>query len=125
MAGLVPATRRAIETVHAAVNRSLRYMTDQAQYGLADQWVTEPRSGYGDCEDYALTKRQRLAAWGSGPDDTRVVTGTNWRGERHAVLYARDDRGQWWVLDNESRRIVRAGRHSFRPDNAGPWGAPA
>lgn len=121
----MPASRRAIELVHAAVNRSLRYMSDQAQYGLADHWVTEPRSGLGDCEDHALTKRARLiSAHGAAPADTRIVLGHNWRGVRHAVLYARDDKGQWWVLDNESSRIVRAGRHSFRPDPSGPYAAP-
>lgn len=121
----MPASKRAIDLVHRAVNRSLRYMTDQAQYGLADHWVTEPRSGLGDCEDYALTKRARLFAWGARPEEMRVVMGANWRGERHAVLYARDDKGLWWILDNETSRIVRAGRHSFRPDASGPYAAPA
>jgi predicted transglutaminase-like cysteine proteinase len=121
----MPANRQAIDLVHRAVNRSLRYMTDQAQYGLADHWVTEPRSGWGDCEDYALTKRARLLTHGAAPADLRIVLGTNWRGQSHAVLYARDDRGQWWVLDNESSRIVRAGRHSFRPVPSGIYAAPA
>jgi predicted transglutaminase-like cysteine proteinase len=37
----MPANRQAIDLVHRAVNRSLRYMTDQAQYGLADHWVSD------------------------------------------------------------------------------------
>jgi predicted transglutaminase-like cysteine proteinase len=63
----MPVTRRAIETVHVAVNQSIQYMTDEQQYGVLDRWVTAPASGLGDCEDYALTKRARLQALGAGP----------------------------------------------------------
>ena len=120
----MPATRRAIDHVHRAVNRSIVYTPDIVQYGVADRWVAHPPSGRGDCEDYALTKRAMLAHIGSGPDDSRVVLGFDWRGNRHAVLYVRDDRDEWWVLDNQVRGIVRAGRQRFRPDRGGPWGEP-
>lgn len=117
-------TRKQIEAVHSSVNRLIMPMTDLAQYGVKDRWVTDPASHRGDCEDYALTKKARLLALGATQDDLRVVVGHTWRGESHAVLYARDDAGLWWVLDNQSGRIVRPAKHSFKPGPAGPWGEP-
>lgn len=43
------------------VNHSIKPMEDQEQYGRPEVWVMNPVSGYGDCEDYALTKLQMLS----------------------------------------------------------------
>jgi predicted transglutaminase-like cysteine proteinase len=86
--------------VNDEVNRSIRYRSDLDQYGRPDYWVGSPASNEGDCEDYALTKYDRL---GRG----RVVV-VGWQNERihrlrgfHAVLVV-----DGWVLDNIERRVV-------------------
>lgn len=79
--------------VNDEVNRSIRYRSDLDQYGVVDWWVVNPPSGEGDCEDYALTKRQRL---GRGE---LVIVG--YRRQVHAVLIV-----DGWVLDNIERRVV-------------------
>ncbi len=79
--------------VNDEVNASIRYRSDLDQYGVVDRWVVNPLSGEGDCEDYALTKRQRL---GRGE---LVIVG--YRRLVHAVLVV-----DGWVLDNIERRVV-------------------
>jgi predicted transglutaminase-like cysteine proteinase len=86
--------------VNDEVNRSIRYRSDLDQYGRPDYWVGSPASNEGDCEDYALTKYDRL---GRG----RVVV-VGWQNERihrlrgfHAVLVI-----DGWVLDNIERQVV-------------------
>jgi predicted transglutaminase-like cysteine proteinase len=79
--------------VNDEVNASIRYRSDLDQYGVVDWWVVNPPSGEGDCEDYALTKRQRL---GRGE---LVIVG--YRRQAHAVLIV-----DGWVLDNIERRVV-------------------
>jgi predicted transglutaminase-like cysteine proteinase len=79
--------------VNDEVNRSIRYRSDLDQYGIADWWVSNPASGEGDCEDYALTKQARL-----GRGRVAIV---GYRNQRHAVLIV-----DGWVLDNIERRVV-------------------
>jgi len=61
---------------------------------------------------------------GAQPADARLVLGYDWRGGRHAVLYAKDDQGVWWVLDNQSGSIREPRRHSFVPDQNAIYGEP-
>jgi len=81
------------------VNRSVRYVSDQQHFGVVDYW-TIVRDGMGDCEDYALTKRQMLRRMGFSSDAMRIVAMQD-GGEGHAVLVVRTDRGDM-VLDNRS-----------------------
>ncbi|MNL79260.1 hypothetical protein D3C87_2058250 [compost metagenome] len=58
----------------------------------------------GDCEDFALTKRDKLIALGWPARALRVaVAKTSW-GEGHAVLVVKTDRGDL-VLDNRTNVI--------------------
>ncbi len=58
-----PENRAALADVNNTVNGELTAMDDIDQYGIPELW-TLPRSGKGDCEDYAMLKRKRLVARG-------------------------------------------------------------
>ena len=75
-----------IRCINQRVNREIRPMTDERQYG-EDRWVVSPRAG--DCEDYALTKAERLRV--AGVSDNRM----------HVAAYLRES--------------VTAGRISYAP----------
>lgn len=77
---------------------------DMRHYGRAEYW-TIPTDGYGDCEDYALTKRASLIALSYSPKSLRVAIVITPDGSRHAVLTVTTDKGDY-VLDNMRNDIV-------------------
>lgn len=102
-----------IRQVNDEVNRATTYRTDSDLYARLDFW--EVAAGQGDCEDYALAKRQKLLERGVPLDDLRLATvftetregiarhmrkqaGENMVGD-HAVLICRSPIGDW-ILDN-------------------------
>lgn len=89
-------TMQLAEAVNHQVNNAISYQSDIEQYGQSDRWVTEPSSGKGDCEDYALTKASRLNAGGVV---TSVEVCLKSEGPSHAVAVVHDN-GTDWVLDN-------------------------
>lgn len=95
--------RAQLERVNRIVNASVTYASDMALHGELDRW-TAPlatlQSGRGDCEDYAILKREILIHAGVKPADLRIVLlrDTAVRLD-HAVLAARSE-GQWFILDN-------------------------
>lgn len=87
-----------LNKVNNAVNNAIWPEDDQKHYGRAEYW-TIPTDGYGDCDDYAVTKRKDLLAAGIPEPALRlavVITPTN---DRHAVLTVATDKGDF-VLDN-------------------------
>jgi hypothetical protein len=91
-----------LEQIQHYVNDRVRYTDDMQNYGVPEYWEVADRTG--DCEDYALAKRQRLMALGWPPEALRIATVVNERGEMHAVLtvdvsYANGRQGTY-VLDN-------------------------
>ncbi len=58
----------------------------------------------GDCEDFALTKRDHLIAMGWSPKALRIAVTKTPYGEGHAVLVVKTDQGDL-VLDNRSNAI--------------------
>ena len=121
---LGPAQWQTLEQVNESVNQAIRPMDDQKHYGRAEYWNI-PTDGYGDCEDYALTKRKELMAAGFPEPSLRVALVVTWRNERHAVLTVSSDRGDF-VLDNLTGEIVgwdKAGyRWVERQDPTRAWG---
>ncbi|MBU3665973.1 MAG: hypothetical protein FGM15_08895 [Chthoniobacterales bacterium] len=133
---LTPEERTLVRKVNREVNEDIVYLTDLDNYGIWDRQVTEPdvrkpavfgmpRKRYGDCEDYALTKKHRLVK--RGIDQTRLfcatalirLQGQTWR---HTVL-AVPEGNDWWVLNNWDNIIDRAsglertwGWHFIWPD---------
>ncbi len=95
---------RLINEVNRAVNAEIKPATDQELYGIADFW-TFPYSGYGDCEDYQLLKRKRLADAGLPRRAMRMTVVIDELNEGHAVLMIRTDRGDF-ILDNKHDEIL-------------------
>jgi predicted transglutaminase-like cysteine proteinase len=77
---------------------------DKSHYDRTEYW-TIPTDGYGDCKDYALAKREQLAASGIPMQALRVAIVLTDQGERHAVLTIATDKGDY-VLDNLTDQIL-------------------
>jgi len=93
-----------LRTVNLAVNRSVRPMTDALHWGVEDRWdVAE--DGYGDCEDYQLLKRKRLAELGVPRRAMRMTVVRDEDNNGHAVLMIRTTMGDL-VLDNRDDAIL-------------------
>jgi len=100
-----PARWHELLTVQAEVNARITFRDDTEIYGMPDVWVVLDRPGYGDCEDYAITKKHELIRRGWRADQLRMVAVITETGERHAVLVVATDRGDY-VLDNREARPV-------------------
>jgi predicted transglutaminase-like cysteine proteinase len=100
---LSPAQWLEMQEVNRAVNLAIKPMDDERHYGRAEYWNI-PTDGYGDCEDYALTKRRDLIAAGFPAQTLRIAVVVTWRGESHAVLTIVTDHGDY-VLDNLTSSI--------------------
>jgi predicted transglutaminase-like cysteine proteinase len=109
--GTLEETRRAgtgealaeLDRINRQVNAEITPVTDMEQYGVEDHW-TLPRSGRGDCEDYALLKRQRLMRAGWPASALLMTVVFDEKREGHAVLTARTADGDF-VLDNKSNDL--------------------
>lgn len=85
------------ERINSQVNASVKYKTDLEQYSTPEYWVEA--GTLGDCEDYALLKRQVLLKSGFERKDLHLACCWVETGEYHCVLLCRTDKG-WFVLDN-------------------------
>lgn len=113
--------RQLLRRVNADVNRDIHYLSDAQNYAVPDRAVTEPPlrspllaqlppARYGDCEDYALTKKHRLARAGFSPSRTFVTLANVPEDDRrvmHTVL-AVPEGSEWWILNNWNNDIRRA-----------------
>jgi predicted transglutaminase-like cysteine proteinase len=99
MVVLTSATQEELTSVNSNVNHTIVGVNDQSG---EDVWSVNVKSG--DCEDYALTKRDHLIAKGWSPRALRIAVATTRSGEGHAVLVVKTDRGDL-VLDNRTSRI--------------------
>ena len=88
---------RQLVNVNRVVNEDVRYRTDLDLYRQPEFWAIADDAG--DCEDYALAKRQRLLALGWPLEALRLATCRIETGEGHAVLTIDTDAGAY-VLDN-------------------------
>ncbi len=87
-------TLKLIDSVNRQINGAMR---PKAESGTTDVWKIGGSSG--DCEDYALTKRAALLRKGFPSSSLLMTAVVTRRGESHAVLMVRTDRGDF-VLDN-------------------------
>lgn len=92
-------TLELIDRVNREVNAAMK---PQPEAPGVDVWKIGGSTG--DCEDYALTKRKALIAKGFPSAALLVATVVTRRGEDHAVLVVRTDRGDF-VLDNLSQTV--------------------
>lgn len=100
---LSPAQWLELQEVNEAVNLAIKPMDDERHYGRAEYWNI-PTDGFGDCEDYALTKRRDLIAAGFPAQALRMAVVVTPRYESHAVLTVVTDHGDY-VLDNLTNAI--------------------
>lgn len=80
-----------LASTNYSVNRGFTFVHDMEQYGVSDKWVASPATWAGDCEDYALTKRDILIARGYPADALEVAHVIVLTGQgvmAHAVLVA-------------------------------------
>lgn len=91
--------RTELQRINAEINTSISYVGEQDG---EDDWKLNPASG--DCEDFAVTKRQRLlrAGWPSGA--LRIATARTTDGIGHAVLVVSTSQGDL-VLDNRTNVV--------------------
>lgn len=95
---------KAIVATNLKANREIEAITDQDHWGMVDRWDI-PQDGKGDCEDYVLLKRKRLAEAGVPRRAMRVTVVIDEENAGHAVLMIRTDRGDF-ILDNKRNAIL-------------------
>lgn len=101
---LTPRIWQTIVGLNRKVNASINAMTDQEHWGTPDSWDL-PTDGHGDCEDFQLLKRKLLAEAGLPRRAMRITVVIDEKGEGHAVLMIRTDRGDF-VLDNKTSTVL-------------------
>jgi predicted transglutaminase-like cysteine proteinase len=120
---MTPQAWASIQRVNRELNRAIRPQTDLAHYDREEYW-TIPADGLGDCEDYALAKRQKLIAAGLPAGALRVAIVMTRRGTLHAVLTVTTSDGDY-MLDNLSDAVIAWTDSPYRwierQDSAEPW----
>lgn len=99
--------------INREVNRKITYRIDaqnHPQLPVPEQWNVLLEGGYGDCDDYAATKRHFLRnRYPQHHDHFRLATcwvdAGRTAGSYHAVLIVETDQGAY-VLDNNLRRPI-------------------
>jgi predicted transglutaminase-like cysteine proteinase len=91
-----------LDEINRAVNRDVEPATDMEIYGVNEMW-TLPK-GRGDCEDFALLKRQELLKRGWPANALLMTVVRDEKNEGHAVLTARLSTGDY-VLDNKVEQV--------------------
>lgn len=91
--------RTELQRINSEINSAIAYV---GELEGQDEWKLNPASG--DCDDYAVTKRQRLlrAGWPSGA--LRIATARTPSGIGHAVLVVSTTQGDL-VLDNRTNVV--------------------
>lgn len=91
-----------LDAINRAVNREIEPATDMEIYGQTEYWTIPTTRG--DCEDYALLKRQRLMRLGWPVSSLLLTVVRDLKGEGHAVLTARTVQGDF-ILDNKTDEV--------------------
>ena len=94
---------RTLNAVNQKVNATIKPTTDQDHWGQPESWDL-PTDGRGDCEDFVLEKRRRLALAGFPTGALLVTVVRDRHGDGHAVLTLSTTRGDF-VLDNLTDRV--------------------
>lgn len=89
--------------VHWTATTSIRYVSDQEQYGRKEYWTLPTDAG--DCEDLVLVMRHDLIERGWPRSALRMSMAVTEKGENHLVLVVTTDSGDY-VLDNRQQRVL-------------------
>lgn len=109
---VTPERMAQLDATNRRVNREIEPVTDLELYGVSDYW-TLPRSGKGDCEDYALLKRHELIDAGWPASALLMTVVRDEKRDGHAVLTARTTHGDF-ILDNKTDDIKLWNRTPYR-----------
>jgi predicted transglutaminase-like cysteine proteinase len=98
-----------LERVNRDVNTRIHSVTDKAAHGVEELWVDPLATRLldtryvadGDCEDYAIAKRDALRATGWPPESMFLAVGYHQRFGLHVALVVRTNQGDL-VLDSRS-----------------------
>lgn len=101
---MTPKLWKTIVALNARVNREIEAVTDEDHWGVVDRWDL-PEDGKGDCEDFALLKRKRLAEAGVPRRAMPMTVVIDEENAGHAVLMIRTDRGDF-ILDNKRNAVL-------------------
>jgi len=101
---LTPKLWKAIVAINGRTNAEIEAVTDQDHWGVVDRWNI-PEDGKGDCEDYALLKRKRLAEAGVPRRAMPMTVVIDDENAGHAVLMIRTDKGDF-ILDNKRNAVL-------------------
>ncbi len=107
-----PARLSELDEINRLVNSAVEPVTDIDAYGVEEFWTLPTTEG--DCEDYALLKREMLIERGWPASALLLTVVRDEQGEGHAVLTARTTHGDF-ILDNkvEDVRIWNATGYQF------------
>jgi predicted transglutaminase-like cysteine proteinase len=97
-----------LQSINASVNQRIVAKSDPVG---EDHWTLGVN--YGDCDDYAVQKRQALEERGWSPNALSLTAAYLPSGEGHLVLVVRTDRGEF-VLDNLRDTVLAADRVHYR-----------
>jgi predicted transglutaminase-like cysteine proteinase len=97
-----------LDAVNRYVNGAIEPVTDLELYGVPEWWaiptLRADGTGRGDCEDYALLKRQILVKRGWPISSVLMTVVRDEKGDGHAVLTARTAQGDF-ILDNKATEV--------------------
>lgn len=99
--------------INRSVNNDIIAVEDASRYSAPDVW-DYPENGQGDCEDFALLKRKKLIGAGFDRSSLSITVVLDTRGEGHAVLTVRTDKGDF-ILDNLNPAIVSPAESPYKP----------
>jgi predicted transglutaminase-like cysteine proteinase len=122
---LSSSTWKTLQQINRSVNREIKAVTDKVNYGRTEYW-TYPQDERGDCEDILLLKRRRLVEAGYPVQALLITVVADSKGEGHAVLTVRTDRGEF-ILDNLRKDILPWSETGYRfvkrqsQDNPNVW----
>jgi len=87
-----------LKTVNDEVNDRNTYKRDIDTYGELEHWSLMSSGASGDCEDFALTKAQKLLGLGYPASAIKIEVGDVPDGRGHCWLVVQTDKGDM-VLD--------------------------
>lgn len=99
---VTPARFQELNEINRTINHAVEPATDLDIYGLTEYWTLPGAKG--DCEDYALLKRQQLMRRGWPAPALLMTVVRDEKAEGHAVLTVRTAQGDF-ILDNKTDEV--------------------
>lgn len=101
-----------LKSVNSDVNNRNNYKSDTETYGKLEYWAIMSPGASGDCEDFALTKAQKLLDLGYPASAIKIEIGLTPKGVGHAWLIVQTTAGEY-ALDLGQKEPVSAGTLTY------------